>query len=118
MAYITQEEKKAIAKKLKGIVPKGWKYSLRIQHHTTLIMTIKEAPADLVGEDYVQINSERSFEGTEYYETFKEIFGALNTDNHDNSDIYTDYFDVGHYVWVHIGSWDKPFVNTEQDRAV
>ena len=34
---------------------------------------------------------------------------ALNTDNHDNSDIQTDYFDVGHYVELNIGTWEKPY---------
>lgn len=43
---------------------------------------------------------------------FDKIFDAMNTDNHDNSDIQTDYFDVGHYVDVQIGKWDKPFIKT------
>lgn len=43
---------------------------------------------------------------------FDKIFDAMNTDNHDNSDIMTDYFDVGHYVDVQIGKWDRPFINT------
>jgi hypothetical protein len=37
---------------------------------------------------------------------------ALNCDNYDNSDSMTDYFDVGHYVDLNIGKWDKPFVCT------
>jgi hypothetical protein len=33
----------------------------------------------------------------------------MNGGNHDNSDVQTDYFDVGWYVDVNIGSWDKPY---------
>jgi hypothetical protein len=39
----------------------------------------------------------------------KEVFTAMNKGNHDNSDVQTDYFDVGWYVDVNIGSWDKPY---------
>lgn len=37
------------------------------------------------------------------------VFAALNTDNHDRSDAMTDYFDVGHYVTLRVGTDDKPF---------
>jgi hypothetical protein len=40
----------------------------------------------------------------------KEVFTAMNKGNHNNSDIQTDYFDVGWYVDVNIGSWDKPYI--------
>ena len=35
---------------------------------------------------------------------------ALNIDNHNRSDSQTDYFDVGHYTSINLGSWNKPFV--------
>jgi hypothetical protein len=34
----------------------------------------------------------------------------LNTGNHDNSDSQTDYFDVGWYVDVKVGKWNKPYI--------
>jgi len=34
----------------------------------------------------------------------------MNEGNHDNSDIMTDYFDVGWYISVRLGKWDKPYV--------
>lgn len=43
---------------------------------------------------------------------------ALNTDNYDNSDVQTGYFDVGHYVELRIGRWDKPFQVTGPLAAV
>lgn len=50
MAYITQDQKKEIATLLKNVVPKGWKYSLAINNHSTLVMTIRSAPVDLLSE--------------------------------------------------------------------
>jgi hypothetical protein len=40
------------------------------------------------------------------------IIDALNTGNHDRSDIQADYFDVGHYVDLSIARGNKPFVCT------
>ena len=45
-------------------------------------------------------------------DVFEVIFGALNTGNHDRSDPTTDYFDVGHYITLRIGAWNRPFVLT------
>lgn len=45
---------------------------------------------------------------------FSKIFDAMNTGNYDNSDVMTDYFDVGHYIEVQIGSWKTPFKLTTQ----
>ena len=39
----------------------------------------------------------------------KELLTAMNDGNHDRSDIMTDYFDVGWYVDVNIGKWNKPY---------
>jgi hypothetical protein len=36
----------------------------------------------------------------------------MNTGNWNRSDIMTDYFDVGHYIDLTFGTWDKPFQNT------
>jgi len=45
-------------------------------------------------------------------QTMRAIIKALNLDNYDRSDSMTDYFDVGHYVNINIGRWNKPFVFT------
>jgi hypothetical protein len=38
-----------------------------------------------------------------------EVYDALMEGNHDNSDIQSDYFDVGWYVEVNIGKWNKAY---------
>lgn len=120
MAYMNQEKKAKIAAALKLVVPKSWKYSLSVHNHTTIIMTIKSAPVDLIAmcankhasvTDHLTINDlylERSYSG-ELLETFEKIVEALNIDNFDKSDIQTDYFYVGHYVDLNLGRWNKPF---------
>jgi len=39
-----------------------------------------------------------------------ELLVAMSTGNHDNSDIMTDYFDVGWYSNINIGQYHKPYV--------
>ena len=48
MAYMNQEKKAKIAAALKTVVPKGWKYSLAVRNHSSIVMNIKSAPVDLV----------------------------------------------------------------------
>jgi hypothetical protein len=40
----------------------------------------------------------------------QQIYSIANCGNYDNSDSMTDYFDIGWYVWLSIGQWDKEFV--------
>ena len=131
MAYMNQEKKAKIAAKLKDVVPKGWKYSLRVRNHSTIVMTIASAPVDLMGEaqrvtaerrasrgeapgnyapTHLDVNPfypEHSFD--ESLPVIRDIIAALNDGNHDRSDIMSDYFDVGWYVDINVGTWEKPF---------
>ena len=127
MAYMDQEKKARIATELKEIFPKGWKYSLKVENYSKLILTIRSAPVNLLdlykaGErEHVDI-SNREWTPVSPWdnkifatapvikEIFAKIIKAMNLDNHDNSDPMTDYSDVGHYVDIRIGEWCKPFV--------
>lgn len=112
MAYMDQERKAILAAKVKEVVPKSWKYSLAVQHHSSIVMTIKSAPVDLSnGKGYIQLNPyypETHYSG-ETLDTIRNILAALNTGNHDRSEPQTDYFDVGWYVKIDIGKWNSPF---------
>lgn len=127
MAYINQEKKKEIHEALKGIIPKGWKWSLSIHHHSTLNLLIQAAPVDLmstlVPSKYEQDTYPlKSADINVYYvrdafkveeeviaDLFVSIRDAMMAGNHDNSDIQSDYFDVGWYISIKLGKWDKPF---------
>lgn len=120
MAYMNQEKKKVIAAELKRVIPPNWKYSLAVRNGSTIVLTIRKAPIK-IKDDYKQgyetINHhypENHFEG-ELLETFEKIITAMNINNYDNSDVYTDYFDVGYYIDIQLGSWDKPFISTLED---
>lgn len=122
MAYMSQEKKKEIHGKLKGVIPKGWKWSLAVRNHSTLCLTIRSAPINLIEEavgekgglslDINHYHLERLYfkNNKSLLELFKKIKATMNDGNFDNSDIMTDYFHVGWYVDIKIGSWDKPFI--------
>lgn len=127
MAYVDQAKKQKIAAALKLVVPTGWKYSLAVRHHSTIVMTVASAPFDLIGahkgSEYFDPKTATHTDVNPYHfrshlnddcvaDVFEQIFAALNTDNFDNSDIQTDYFHVGHYVTLQLGRWNKPFVCT------
>lgn len=131
MAYVDQAKKAIIAAELKKVIPAGWKHSLSVSNHSTIVLTISAAPVDLlaevrrvgsreaarIGRDYhadfqnVQLNTywlEHALD--ESLAVFTAIKAALNTGNHNRSDPYTDYYDVGHYVEINIGRWNKQFI--------
>lgn len=47
----------------------------------------------------------------------KRVNEIANSDNWDNSDAMTDYFDVNYHFDLHIGKWDRPFVATGQSQS-
>lgn len=115
MAWMNQERKAALAAGLKKVMPKGWKYSLAVRHHSTLVLTISEAPIDLVAQSlssdeqkkrgYIDVN-QYHIEGVSsgsLLKTFTASRDAMMVGNHDNSDPMTDYFDVGWYIDINVG---------------
>lgn len=124
MAYMSQEKKATIARALKSVVPTGWRYSLRVRHHSTIVCTITAAPFDLIRamrkSDYFDPETATEYTVNPYHarahcadecvaDVLEAILGALNSGNYDRSDTQTDYFDVGHYVELKIGTWERPF---------
>lgn len=135
MAYMNQDKKAVIAAKVKPILKKyGVKATMAVRNHSTLVLNIKAGKLDFI-ENYIYTNgnSPRAMTAEQvdhlrknqtldvnphwYQEQFtgetlaflKELIPAMNTGNHDNSDIQSDYFDVGFYVDVNVGQWNKPY---------
>jgi hypothetical protein len=134
MAYISQEKKAKIAPKVKAICAKyGVKATLAIRTHSTLALNIKSGTIDFIGNsnevcgnDYYQVAkgfraNTSGYESVNPYH-FKshysgkalkfiaEVYAAMMEGNHDNSDAMVDYFDVGWYVDINIGKWNKPYI--------
>jgi len=121
MAYVSQELKAKIAPKVKAILKKyKVKGSLAVNHHSTLVLNIKEGALDMY-KDFAKSEDAEKF-GIQvnpywYKEHFSgktkaflsEVIPAMNDGNWDKSDIQSDYFNVGWYVSVNIGKWNKPY---------
>ena len=137
MAYMSQEKKAKLAPAIKAVLKKyGVKGSLAVSNHSTLVLNVKSGPIDFV-ENYIQtdidkpygqkmatdqVNYLRKQQALDvnvywYKEHFsgkalkflQEIVPLMNTGNHDRSNAQVDYFDVGWYIDVNIGRWNKPY---------
>jgi len=106
MAYIAATEAKEIRNNIKKqfTAKEGWKFSIRVRHHSCLDITILTAPFDMNSED----NAEKASKVKQQLDTL-----GKGNDWFDKSDSMTDYFHVKHYVSVTVGSWDKEFVVVE-----
>ena len=113
MAYMSQEMKTEIAPAIKAVLKKhNMKGTISVRHHSSLVVKIKEGA--LAFDDYEQVNT---YWLTEHYKGkelkfLTELHKAMMKGNHDNSDIQSDYFDVGWYTDIVIGNWKKPYVKT------
>ena len=114
MAYFNQERKKEMAPAIKALLKKyGMKGSLAVRHHSTVVLNLNEGPIDF-GGDSIQVNVywiDKNYTGVAR-EFLEEAYAILMQGNHNRSDIMTDYFDVGWYVKINVGRWDRPYVFT------
>jgi hypothetical protein len=132
MAYVNQELKAKLAPRIKEICKKhGVKATLAVRHHSTLVLNIRQGRIDFIGNfnsvagklprpehlpfqpvtKSIDVNTywyKEHFSGTAL-KFLNEVMPVLNDGNWDKSDVQTDYFNVGWYVDVNIGQWDKPY---------
>ena len=125
MAYVSQELKAKLAPKIKAICKKyGVKASLAVRNHSTLVLNVKSGKIDFINdfgdtpetradaEKFgIQVNPYwyKEHFGGESYHFLSEVIPEMNDGNWDKSDIQTDYFNVGWYIDVNIGKWNKPY---------
>ena len=133
MAYISQERKAQIAPVVKAICKKyGIKASLKVDNYRTLVLNVSQGDIDFIynfnktcssnhyflargftptTSNYINVNTyhfQDHFTG-KALNFLSEVYAAMMQGNHDNSDIQSDYFDVGWYVDINIGRWNKPY---------
>jgi hypothetical protein len=132
MAFMNQDKKAALAPAIKAALKKyGVKGSLSVDNYSSLVLTIKSGPIDFIQnynqtvgqqpggfrngspvEKYISVNKfwfHEHFSG-KAKKFLSEVIAAMNVGNHNNSDASIDYFDVGWYINVNIGKWNKPYI--------
>ena len=119
MAYVSKEKKAKIVAAVKAAkLPKEWKITFAVDNHTSIVATIRQAPASVLDDYLGELHSDGMPHVNEYHldklykgktlAALTKLLAALNTDNFDHSDSQSDYFHVGHYVDISFGRWDKP----------
>src|SRR5574343_2117170 len=132
MAYFNQQMKAEKAPKIKAIFKKyGLKGSIGVNNHSTLVVNISAGDIDFIGnfnettanktvwgrpytpaDTYINVNThwyDEHFSGVAL-ECIEDLIDVMDEGNHDNSDIQTDYFDIGFYLDLNIGKWNKPYI--------
>jgi len=56
-----------------------------------------------------KVLAEYGMKGTLAKEFLLKLKDAMMVGNHNNTDLMTDYFDVGWYIKINVGKWDKPY---------
>ena len=120
MAYVSQADKKALAPAIKAVLNKyGMKGSIRVRHHSTLVVTVKSGVIDfsdyMRGEAYIDVNPywiDTHYSGIAR-DFLNELLAAMKGPNYfNNDDAMTDYFHRSHYTDITIGTaWNKPYIN-------
>jgi len=112
MAYMNQEKKKNLAPKIKEVLKKhNMKGTLSVDNYSSLRLTLQSGSIDFGTDNINEYWYKDHFkDNPEALAFLSEVIPAMNNGNHDNSDIMTDYFDVGWYVYVNLGKYDKPYV--------
>lgn len=122
MAYFNQERKAQMMPALKELCAAyGVKASFGVKNHSTFACVITSSRINFV-QDYISDNQDKnvttinvnehyihnSFTG-EAKEFLLKLKGIMMEGNWNNSDPMTDYFDVGWYIDISIGKWDRPY---------
>lgn len=135
MAYMNQDRKAQIAPAVKAILKKyGVKGTLAVRNGSTLVLNIKSGKLDFINDyneaardrysgsgirldgtaaEYLSINQywySEQFSEKKIKKFLDEVYSAMNVGNWDNSRSEIDYFDVGWYVNINVGKWNKPYV--------
>jgi len=135
MAYMNQEQKNILAPGIKAVLKKyGMKGTIAVRHYSTLIVNVKSGDLDIITNwmdnprpyrslnenverpEYLTVNQywiKEHFSG-DVRDFLLELCDAMNAapglENHDRSDTMTDYFDVGWYIEINVGNWNKPYI--------
>ena len=124
MAYMNQDKKKELAVGIKEVLKKyKMKATLAVNNHSTLVLNVKSGVLDFFG-NAKKINPELAVKGNMTVNTYwiddnfsgkckkflTEVKSAMMKGNHNNSDVMTDFFDIGWYIDINVGTWKKDYL--------
>ena len=128
MAYISKDEKNAKALELRALAKQyNITVSVARDNYTTIVLNISRGKIDFFkdyqwetgffteGSDtYLTVNhhylKDQFKTGSKSLEFLEKAYLILNAGNHNNSDAMTDYYDVGFYISINIGKFQKPYI--------
>lgn len=122
MAYFSQEQKKAMAPKMKSLLKRyGMKGTLSVRNHSTVVLTLKSGDIDFGDAKSVNVYwVDKHFADNPVARDFlmEAVKILKGPDYFDDTDIQTDYFHCSHYVDIKIGKWNQPYVCTSRELEV
>lgn len=114
MPFVSANESKEIRKRLKTAFPKPWKFSVTIDHHTSLNVVIKEGTINF--KDYESINQywyKNHLAGeTDKIAMLDKLFQTIEGVKERKEESYdSDYGSIpSYYLHVSAGTYSKPYV--------
>ena len=108
MAYMNVEKKNKLAPGIKKVLAEYGMKGTIAKDRGTLKVNLQSGQIDFGKTSVNEYWIEEHFEGVAK-EFLLKLKDAMMIGNHNNSDIMTDYFDVGWYIKINVGKWDKPY---------
>lgn len=122
MGHVSKELKAELVKRVKEVLPKGWKASFKVINYSKLRVMIKSAPIDLkdiksdTEASYLSVNTfsrAKDFHDLETGKIIEKILDALDSKN----SVITEDSDYGsvpsYWTELRFGEYGTPFVSTK-----
>ena len=124
MAYIRTEEVREIRNTLKEEFGPDLKFSVKKQHHSSVLVTIKKGNVDFSDimregdRGYTQINQYHLGNYGDHRPLFEDIIDVIKKapgkaedgrEWYDKSDAQYDYFNTAFYFTIEVGNYNNPY---------
>ena len=108
MAYMNIERKNELAPGIKKVLAEYGMKGTIAKDDYGLKVNLKSGPIDFGTDSVNEYHIASHFTGVAK-EFLLKLKDAMMVGNHNNSRIEIDYFDVGWYIHINIGKWNKPY---------
>ena len=108
MAYMNVERKNQLAPGIKKVLAEYGMKGTIAKDDYALNVNLKSGPIDFGTDSVNEYHIASHFTGVAK-EFLLKLKDAMMIGNHNNSRIEIDYFDVGWYIHINLGRWNKPY---------